>query len=107
MSNNKSESFRKHLKTELVAIGEYFASRQQIESLEADALLLLDWAFRLSVLGKRKRFAEFSALTIELTEAWPAFATPIRPTFARLCSELPLQDASELWPDLLRLRAEH
>ena len=94
--------------TELVAIAKYFASREQMGARVDDAFLLLDWALKLTLTSKPSgnRFAEFGRLTIELTEGWPAFAVAVRATFAKFCAELPLRDASELWPALLRLRAE-
>ena len=108
VSHAKHEALRKHLKSELVFVAKHYATRGRSGTDVEDAFLLLDWALKVAAGGNPSvnRFAEFSRLTIDLIEVWPAFATSIRATFASFWTELPVKDAGELWPALVRLRAE-
>lgn len=50
--------------------------------------------------------AEFGRITIQVIEAWREPAQEYRPIIQRFCEELPLAHAKDLWPLLIRLRAE-
>ncbi len=71
-------------------------------------MILLEAALNLSVAVQPKGAvaAEFGGITMEIVEAWGAALQTYRPLIQRLCEELPILHAKDLWPLLIRLRAD-
>ena len=60
----------------------------------------------LAIVPKGSAAAEFRRIVIKMIEACREPAQQYRPIIQRLCEELPLAYAKDLWPLLIRLRAE-
>ena len=121
--NLADESLRQSLKGHLLKMAGFLASQDQKprategrnvsgprqEPLREPFFMLLDSALNLSIAvgsASDRSVAEFAALATKLLEAWPGMIPVCRPTFQRLCEGLPVSQSKDLWPLLVRLRAE-
>ncbi len=72
---------------------------------EEAGLLLLESMLSLS-LGAQDPVHEFVELISQILENWRPIIPTYRPAIQRFCEELPLNQAGQFWPLLVRLRAE-
>ena len=118
VGNLHDEDLRLHMKGQLLRIAEHLAktpkaSGDQLpddgfdEKAKINAVLLESALFlALAVVPKDSSAAEFGRITIQMIESWGDPAKEYRPIIQRFCEELPLAHARDLWPLLIRLRAE-
>jgi len=120
--NLKDESLCQHLQLHFSAIVEIVkrksggltkpanadTSADQREHLKQSFFLLLDSALNLAIATnlESRSVQEFTRLAGVLLEGWSHMVPECRRTFQRLCEELPIAQAMDLWPLLVRLRAE-
>ncbi|QIN84408.1 hypothetical protein GBA63_18505 [Rubrobacter tropicus] len=112
--NLGDEGWRSRLKEQLVGIGALFAESDSGAGSEQASVqaftgnvnfsALVDAA--LAVCSPGDVHPEFAALVDRLAGAWPATTPFFRLTVLRLCEELPVSQAKNYWPLLVRLRAE-
>jgi tetratricopeptide (TPR) repeat protein len=114
--NLKDKDLAGHLKDDLAKIIG-FLSREGLQSsadntgggvsneIEEAGLLLLESILNLS-LGAQDPVREFVELISQILENWRPIIPTYRPAIQRFCEELPVNQAGQFWPLLVRLRAE-
>ena len=118
--NLGSEDLRHHLKDQIIKIAKFLANRRSTDldigagrekaltSPIESGLFLVEPALNvaLSAQSSQDSIAEFVALLTQMIEVWPPIISLLKPIIQRLCEELPISQAGQFWPLLVRLRAE-
>lgn len=114
------ETLRQRLKDEMIQVTkllaglEFGTSIRAIDDEDFDEaqfifLRLFESALNLSlaVQTTTEVIPEFRDIITQLAAAWPKMiSAPLRPIIQRLCEELPIHQAKQLWPLLVYLRAQ-
>ena len=115
VGNLHDEDLHIYMKDQLFKIAKHLAKRldNQLPNEGSDEKTklgssLLESALNLGLaaIPKDSAAAEFGKIVIQIIETWGEPAREYRPIIQRLCEELPLAYAKDLWPLLIRLRAE-
>ena len=115
--NIGDEELRSHLVGQIIRIASLLSEKPDFQfGPQVDGpsknngkgvMILLESALNLALAAKSKESvaAELTSITIKIVEAWNTTIREFRPVIQRLCDELPIRHARDLWPLLIRLRA--
>lgn len=116
--NLNDEKLRCHLRDQLIQISKMLAqmhknlakhSREnETDIAKTLKVFLLDSARHLALATQQRDSvsSEFAGISSDIIEAWNECIKVYRPIIQRMCDELPIDYAKDIWPLLLRLRAE-
>lgn len=114
----KDKTLSDYLKGQITKLAEHLAedSRNAAIRTESDAGslpkdiggLLLEAALNISIREESSDsvMSEFVRILTELINAWQPMIGVCKPIVQRLCEELPVSQAKQFWPLLIKLRAE-
>jgi hypothetical protein len=117
--NFKNENLCNYIKDQLIGIAKLFAGKPPDDSTnnpkveifndtKTICMILLESALNLAQTAQSKGSIpeEFGNIIKPIVEAWRLAVYEYRPIIERLCEELPSNEARDLWPTLIRLRAD-